>query len=253
MPAFGNLVIMEAAEGQKIQDPYFCTTQWTVILNASQSGPDGQRALERLCESYWYPLYSFARRKGNSPEDAQDLVQGFFAQLLAGDGFAGVASAKGKFRTFLLTSFVYYMTNEWKRANALKRGGAVQFISLNGDDAEGKYKLGPVEHTTPEVLFERSWAETVVARVAAQLREEYERAGDGARFARLKEFLMGGAEARYASTAAELGLSEGGVKTCVRRLRLRFRDLLREELGQTVEDPAEVDSEIRHLLLALAA
>ena len=243
---------MEAAEGQKIQDPYFCTTQWTVILNASQSGPNGQRALERLCESYWYPLYSFVRRKGNSPEDAQDLVQGFFEQLLAGNGFAGLAAAKGRFRTFLLTSLVYYMANEWKRANALKRGGAVQFISLDGEDAEGKYKQEPVEHTTPELLFERSWAETVVARVAGQLREEYDRAGDSARFSKLKEFLMGGTESRYAATAAELGLSEGGVKTCVRRLRLRFRDLLRDELGRTVDDPAEVDAEIRHLLLVLA-
>lgn len=245
---------MHTAEGANGRNQaWFCTTQWTVVLKASNSGPESIRALERLCETYWYPLYSFVRRKGKSAEDAQDLVQGFFAHLLAGDCIAGVDAAKGKFRTFLLTSMTNYLANEWDRANRIKRGRGIEFVSVEAQDAEGKYRLEPVEQTTPETLFERSWAETMIAHVGRQLKEEYLRAGEGQRFEHLKEFLMGGGDSRYAAIATELGMSEGGVKTCVRRLRFRFRDLLREELAQTVDDPKEIDEEIRHLLLALAA
>jgi RNA polymerase sigma-70 factor (ECF subfamily) len=244
---------MHAAEGENSnRNAYFCTTQWTVILKAGGSDPEARLALERVCETYWYPLYGYCRRKGNSPEDAQDLVQGFFQHLLAARSLAGLDAAKGKFRSFLLRSLNNYLANQWDHANRIKRGGGIQFVSIHAQSAEEQYQVEPVEETTPESLFARSWAETVVKQVGRLLKEEYSRAGELERFEVLKQFLMGGGDSRYDEVAGKLGLSESGVKTCVRRLRLRFRDLLRMELSQTVEDAARVDEEIRELLQALA-
>ena len=135
---------------------FFCTTHWTVVLKAGRSGPDAQKALARLCEAYWHPLYFFARRKGKSPEDSEDLVQAFFAHLLEGGQFAGVDSAKGKFRSFLLASMTNFMSNDWKRGNRAKRGGGAPIISIDAQDAEGRYLVEPSDLVTPEMLFERS-------------------------------------------------------------------------------------------------
>jgi RNA polymerase sigma factor (sigma-70 family) len=232
----------------------FNTTQWTMVLNArDQDSEMGRAALERLCQTYWYPLYAFARRKGRSPEDAQDLVQGFFEQFLSKGYLETVAREKGKFRTFLLACMTHFMANEWESRNRQKRGGGTTTISIDAGTAEERFKLDPADPATPpDAAFDRAWAEAVFDQVIAELRQEYELLGEKERFEALNSCLMGsGAEEGYKEVGARLGLSEGGVKTVVRRMRLRFRDILREELAQTLTEEADVDAEIRHLLLAL--
>jgi RNA polymerase sigma factor (sigma-70 family) len=230
----------------------FNTTHWTMVLKAQDtSSPDSEEALERLCRDYWRPLYYFARRKGNSPEDAQDLVQGYFAKLLEKKYLKDADRERGRFRTFLLSSFSHFMANEWDKQSRLKRGGAVPSLSIDAADAEGSFPLLPVEHFTPERLFDRAWAQTVVDTVFLKLREEFMERGEGERFHLLHPALMGGELDGYKEIGARIELSEAGVKTFVRRLRLRFRDLLRDELRHTLDDPLKVDEEIRHLLAAL--
>jgi RNA polymerase sigma-70 factor (ECF subfamily) len=237
-----------------VQQPaIFLTTHWSVVLRAGGSGEEAKAALEELCRAYWYPLYFFLRRKGNGPEDAEDLVQGFFERILSSGALARVTAEKGRFRTFLLTGLSNYMTGEWLRRTRQKRGGAIEMLSLNAAEAEERYCLEPIDQQSPEVLFEKRWAETVVARAVANLRKEFESKGQRERFVRLKPFLMCEAATElYRDTAASLGLSENGVKTQVRRMRLRFRDILRQELARTVADPSEIDEEIRYMLSCLA-
>jgi len=231
----------------------FCTTRWTTVLKAK--GGDSQRseALESLCRTYWFPLYAFVRHKGKSPEDSQDLVQGFFEQFLMKDYLASVAQDKGRFRTFLLTSLTHFMANEWDKTNRLKRGGGRQIFSIDALEAEERFKLEPADKGLgPDAAFDRAWAQTVVDAVFSRLRAEYARLGEADRFELLNVSLMGGeAEGGYAEIGTKLGLSEGGIKTVVRRMRLRFRDLLRSELSETLAEGVEVDDEIRHLLVAL--
>lgn len=236
------------------QPEVFHTTHWSVVLRAGASGNDARDALEDLCRTYWYPLYFYARRKGNSPEDAEDLVQGFFESILGSGSLARVSAEKGRFRTFLLTGLTNYMASEWVRRKRQKRGGEVEILSLDAAGAEERYRLEPLDQQSPELLFDRRWAETVVAKAVARLREEYERKDGGDRFARLKPLLMRepGAEL-YAQAGAALNLTENGVKTQVRRLRLRFRDILREELAHTVSAIPEIDEELRHLLSCLTS
>jgi RNA polymerase sigma factor (sigma-70 family) len=235
------------------QARYFGTTQWTMILQAKDlSSPENDQALERMCRAYWYPLYSFARRKGNNTEDAQDLVQGFFQRLLEKDYLRSVERDRGKFRTFLLTCFCNFMTNEYEKSNAQKRGGNAATFSIDALSGEERYQYEPAGGVTPDQAFEREWAQTVVDLVLSRLRLEYEKAGIVERFDALASSLMGGQnDQSYETLGAKLGLSANGVKTLVRRMRLRFRELLREELRQTIADPAGVDEELRHMLEAL--
>lgn len=232
----------------------FRTTQWTLVLSARDNlSGEADKALERLCQTYWYPLYSFARYKGSSPDDAQDRVQGFFEKLLSRNYLRSVNREKGKFRTFLLTAFSGFLANEWDKRNRLKRGGDRQIISFDGDCAEDRFKRELVDPAiTPDAAYDRAWAQTVFDRVISKLREEQKKLGEERRFDALNFCLMGGdAEEGYAQIGADLGLSEGGVKTAVRRIRLRFRDLLREELAQTLAPGSDVDQEIREMITAL--
>ena len=231
----------------------FSTTQWTVVLGARDpASAESAAALEHLCRSYWHPLYFFARRKGSSPEDAQDSVQGFFEKLLEKEYLKSVARDKGRFRTFLLTAFSHFLANEWDSRHRTKRSGGATVISLDGIDAEERYRLEPADLLTPEKLFDRSWAETVVNLVTARLESELADSGEAKRFDALQSCLRGHTgDEGYAALGTKLGLSEGGVKTVVRRMRLRFAALLREELAQTLANPADVDTEMRHLLEAL--
>jgi len=229
---------------------WFRTTHWSVVLAAGATpSPSAAEALEHLCRSYWYPLYSFVRRKGYSPADAEDLTQGFFACFLEKRYLDDVAREKGKFRTFLLSSLSHFLANEWDKSNRLKRGGGATHLPLDTVGAEDRYTHEPAVAVAPEESFDRNWAETLLASVLARLRAEFEGAGKRTRFDELKPFLLGEPEAgAYAKVAGRLELSEQGVKSAVHRLRQRFRELFREEIAHTVATRSEIDEELRYLI-----
>jgi RNA polymerase sigma factor (sigma-70 family) len=234
----------------------FATTHWSVVLAARQPDEKSAAALDTLCRAYWYPLYAFARWQGQSPDDARDLTQEFFAQLLARGGLTSADPERGRFRTFLLASFKNLLANEWKRSGRQKRGGGAEIFSLDEVDPEQRFRLEPVENASPDKLYERRWAETFLARVIERLRQECN--GDGPerqkRFEILKAFLLEEkGTLSLADAAAQLGLSVIATKGIVHRLRQRYRDIFREEIAQLVGHPDEVEDEIRHLLQALAA
>jgi len=228
----------------------FAETHWSVVLSAGRGDDTRSReALARLCQTYWYPLYAFVRRHGHSPEDAQDLTQGFFAHLLEHHALAKAHPAKGRFRSWLLASLRHFLANEQARASAQKRGGGRTPISLDAASAETRYGLEPADHATPDRLFERNWALTLLEEVLKRLRAEQADAGKLAQFEQLEDCLMGELPApRYAELAARLGASQEALRMTVSRLRRRYRDLLRAEIAHTVSTPAEIDEEIRHLL-----
>jgi RNA polymerase sigma factor (sigma-70 family) len=233
--------------------PVFVTTHWSVVVMAGQSDtPRAQAALERLCRTYWYPLYAYARRRGHSVEDAQDLTQEFFARVLERHWLARADQSKGRFRTFLLTAMERFLANEWDRARALKRGGGRRNVPIQLDSAETRYGVEPADTRTPEQAFEYRWANALLDEVVKQLEAEFEAQGQAAAFATLKPCLVGERAAQpYAVLAAKLGMEEGAVKVAVHRLRLRYRELLRAEIANTVASDEEVDAEMRHLFNVL--
>lgn len=234
---------------------YFVTTRWTVVLAAGHRGTaESEAALATLCETYWYPLYAYARRRGSSPEDAQDLTQGFFARLLEKEYVKAADRERGRFRSFLLIAFKRFMAKDWQEKRALKRGGSRVALPLELGDAESKYSLEPSHDVTPEKIYERRWALTVLDRALASLRERYAKEGKEGVFESLKGFLAGASEgASYTEAGRVLDLGEGAVKVAVHRLRARFRELLRREVAHTVSTPDEVEDELRHLREALEA
>jgi len=242
-------------EGFK-QTEHFATTRWSVVLRAGgEPSAEAQAALVWLCENYWYPLYAYVRRKGHSAEEAPDLTQAFFAQLLEKNNLRVADPAKGKFRAFLLSSLSHFLANEWDKVRAQKRGGGKAPLRLDQQDAEQRYGLEPTHNLTPEKLFERRWALTVLDRVLAQLEEDLRSSGKAAHFEILKAHLMQSAEDEsYAQAAEKLGMSTGAVKVAIHRLRRRYRDLLKAEIGGTVAHPnrpEEIEAEIRDLFAAL--
>jgi len=229
----------------------FAPTRWSVVLAAARGGQSAcaADAMGELCRIYWYPIYAYVRRHGHDTHEAEDLTQEFFARLLAKDYLAGVAREKGKFRAFLLTSLRHFLANERDRAQAQKRGGGRIILPLDALTAEQRYRLEPADTSTPEKLFERQWALTVLEQVLDRLQAEFAAGGKEPFFAALKRFLTGdGASSSYAEIGAEFGMSAGAVKVAVHRLRRRYRDLLREEIAQTVASADDVDEEIRYLL-----
>lgn len=232
----------------------FPTTRWSVVLAAGQEAPDSPGALASLCETYWYPTYAFVRRRGHSVDDAKDLTQEFFSRVLEKHYLTGARRERGKFRSFLLASVSHFLANEWDRTHAQKRGGAAGALSLDFETAEGRFRREPAHELTPEALFEKHWALTVLDHVLALLREEYGSRGQSRQFEHMKPFLLDGqARGDYQRLAGELEMSDGAVKVAVHRLRRRYGDLLRAEIAQTVADPAEVDEEIRYLVAALGS
>jgi RNA polymerase sigma factor (sigma-70 family) len=235
----------------------FHTTRWTVVIKAAQDQTQGgQSALAELCRNYWYPLYMFARRRGHFPEDAQDLTQGFFLHLLEHRALTGVDPLKGKFRSFLLASFQNYLSDQAHRARRLKRGGRKEFVQLDQEEAEQRYRLEPGEFLTAEKIFDARWAMTVLGEVLKELRQEYAAAGKASTFDALKAFLDPGnstALPSYEEAANRLHVTSGAVKTLIHRLRKRTNALLRQAIGRTVSDPAEIDQEIHALCEALIA
>ena len=230
----------------------FATTHWSIVVSAGVGrSPEAGRALATLCESYWFPLYAFVRRAGYAAEDAQGLTQEFFARLLAQHFFAKADRQKGKFRSFLLAAMKHFLADQWDRAHAQKRGGRQTVISFDSLDAETRYRLEPAADLTPERMFEKQWALSLLEHVLSRLHAEMVAEGKSALFAALKDTLTGDRSSTYAAIGADLGMTEGAVKVAAHRLRRRYRALLREEIAQTVATSEEIGEEIRYLLSCL--
>jgi RNA polymerase sigma factor (sigma-70 family) len=233
----------------------FHTTRWTIVMGAAQSQAQGaQAALAELCRLYWYPLYIFARRRGHSPDDAQDLTQSFFLHLLEHRALTGIDRLKGKFRSFLLASFQNHISDALDRSRRLKRGGDKEFVRLDAEDAEERYQREPIDFLTAEKIFDARWAMTVLREAMRKLSDEYATTGKAYTFEALRVFLdpnSSMATPSYDEVANRLKVSTGAVKTLIHRLRKRYTALLREEVGRTVSDPAEIDEEIHALCDAL--
>ena len=225
----------------------FQTTRWTVVLAAGEGAP---RALNELCALYRAPLVAHARRRGLAPADAEDAAQGFFERLLRLESLASARRERGRFRAFLLGAFNHFLSDEWDRARAAKRGGG-RIVQL---DTAGWGSLVPADAAPgPDAAFDRAWALTLLETTFARLRSEHSAAGRGEWFDALAPCLGGRTEDPQAGVAARLGVSEPALRVAAHRLRKRYREVLREEVAQTVADPAEVDSELRHLLAAVSA
>jgi RNA polymerase sigma factor (sigma-70 family) len=233
----------------------FATTHWTVVLAAGRrSAPEADRALEELCRTYWYSLYAYVRRRGHSKEDAEDLTQGFFARFLERNYLEGASSEEGRFRAFLLAALKHYVANELDRAGRQKRGGGVAPLSLDWQDADTRYRIDPADQLSPDKLYDRAWATTLLEQVISHLRAECVAEGKAKVFEQLKPFLMvGRGDIPYAQAAASLGVNEGAARVAVHRLRQRYRELLRQEIAQTLSAPADLEEELRALFRAFTA
>ncbi|MCX6926354.1 MAG: sigma-70 family RNA polymerase sigma factor [Verrucomicrobia bacterium] len=232
---------------------WFDATHWTMVVSAGNpNSPDAQAALARLCQTYWHPLYVFVRRQGQSAENAQDLVQGFFAQAIEKNFVAGAKREKGRFRSFLLIALKRYMVNEWKKANRDKRGGGHEIISLDEQNTEMRYRAEPADESLPEKAYERQWALTLLQQVLDRLSAEFTALGKAEVFEELKVFLSGEKGGSYAEIGARLGMSEAAIKVTVHRLRQRYREVLRLEIANTVSSPEAIDDEVRSLFAALS-
>jgi DNA-directed RNA polymerase specialized sigma24 family protein len=261
----------------------FAATRWTLVLAAGgEDAPRAAEAMAELCRIYWYPLYAYIRHRGHPSHESEDLTQEFFVLLLGSEkgtgseketgtfspkgpqgapqkrclspfpSLAGVDRRNGKFRSFLLAALKHFLANQWDRTQAQKRGGGQAVLSLDALSAEGRYRREPAHNLTPERLFERQWALTVLERVLARLQSEHEAGGKAALFQTLKPFLTSGRPAAtYAEAAAALQMSAGAVKVAIHRLRRRYRQLLKEEIAHTVAKPEEIDDEIRYLMACL--
>jgi RNA polymerase sigma-70 factor (ECF subfamily) len=238
--------------GEVARRAVFATTHWSVVLAAGSDAPQAQESLEKLCQTYWYPLYVYVRRRGYAEADAKDLTQEFFARLLKGDWLGRADQQRGRFRSFLLTSMSRFLMNEWDKARAQKRGGG-QVVSLPFGSADERYRWEPADNVTPEQSFERRWALALLDQVMNRLCADYAEQNKAELFETLKPCLLGERSAQpYTMLASKLGMTEGSVKVAVHRLRQRYRQLLREEIAHTVEKPEEVEEEMRHLFAVLA-
>ena len=239
--------------GQAIVGGQFNTTHWTVVLAAGGSDPEKQfAALQQLCRTYWYPLYAYVRRRGHGAEDAQDLTQEFFARLLEKGWLEGIEKNGSRFRSFLLNALNGFLANQYDRATAAKRGGGQPLLSLDAAQAEQLYALEPVTNETPEKIFDRRWALTVLDCAWTSLRTETSATGKGQHFELLNPFLSREPESgEYAAVAEKLGMSAGAVSVSVHRLRQRYRECVRAEIAGTVAETALVDLEMDDLLAAL--
>jgi RNA polymerase sigma-70 factor (ECF subfamily) len=236
-----------------VRDGGFVTTHWSAVVAAGgELEPDTRRALEFLCATYWYPLYVYVRRQGHDSEEAKDLTQEFFRELLERRTLRFADRTRGRFRTFLLTALKHFLVNDWKKANRRKRGGGLQLLPLGSEATETRFCAEPTDDMPPDQAFARRWATLVLGRVLDRLEVEFVAAGRGRLFAALKTYLTGeGSEEGQAAIARRLGMTEGNVKVSVHRLRRRYRELLRREIAMTVEDPKAVDEEILELFAAL--
>ena len=234
-------------------DADFASTRWSIVLAAGQpSAPDARDALATLCQDYWYPLYAYVRRRVRDPNQAQDVIQEFFGRLLEKNLLVVADPKRGRFRSFLLTSLRHFLADQWDKTQAQKRGGGGELLSLDFETGESRYTLHPVDEMTPERLYDRQWAITLLDHVSLHLRQEYARAGKAEHFDQLRVFLAGRSpDHSYANAARQLNMSEGAAMVAAHRLRRRYRDLLRAEIAKTVSGPDDVDDEIRNLFASL--
>ena len=232
----------------------FPTTHWSIVACAHDgSASQARTALETLCRSYWYPLYSYTRSQGHSHHEAEDRTQEFLARLLASDAVAHARPERGRFRTFLLTALRNFLINDWERSHAAKRGGGHTPLSLNFDEAERTYRLQPIDPgLTPEQAFDRTWAVGMVERAMGAVRSDYERSGRGALFTALAPFVWGGTGEALAMPAAQLGMNVHACTVALQRLRQRVGQRLRAAVAETVANEAEIDVELRHLIAAVS-
>jgi RNA polymerase sigma factor (sigma-70 family) len=233
----------------------FATTQWTVVLAAGErSTPQSDLALEELCRAYWFPLYAYVRRHGHTKEDAEDLTQAFFADFLKKNYLEKLSAERGRFRAFLLASLKHFLANEWDKSQRQKRGGGLTHVSLDWQTADAQFQIAATNEPSPDKAFDREWAVALLTRVIERLQKECEVDGRSKQFKQLKIFLTAGKGAlSHANAARALGMDETAVRVTVHRLRKRYRQLLRDEIVQTLSDPAQVDGEIRALFGAFAA
>jgi RNA polymerase sigma factor (sigma-70 family) len=232
----------------------FPRTRWSVVLAATQRhSPESAAALEAICSAYWYPLYAYARRCGQSPHDAQDLTQEFFCRLLEKGWLASADRDKGRLRTFLIVALKNFMSKEWRRASTQRRGGSQSHVAFDTAFAESRYATDPSAHLAVEETFDRQWALTLLDLTVNRLRAEFVATGRPNDFDALKNCLMAGrGTIDYGTVAGQLGVSEGAARVAAHRLRKRFREIYREEISQTLADGADLDGELRHLAAALA-
>lgn len=240
-------------EGQDARhgESRFAATQWSLVIHAGGDSASAQPALEKLCQAYWYPLYSFVRRRGASPHDAEDATQGFFMHLIGNRSLAAVDRNLGTFRSFLLASLKNFLSHEYEKANALKRGGGLTAVALDAHTAEERYALEPKDELSPDKLYDRHWALTLLDRTKARLEAEYESSGKLPLFMAIRHTLTGDRDTPYQKLAADLGMTEGALKTAVHRMRDRYRTALRAEVAETVANPEDIDDELRVLVESL--
>src|ERR1700683_1510000 len=231
----------------------FPPTRWSLVIAAADpQRKEARSALVSLCEGYWYPLYAYVRRRGYPPDQAQDLTQEFFIRVIEGRYLDRADPEKGRFRSSLLRSLKFFVADEEDRKRAHKRGGGGIVVPLEFSSGEERYQREPAHDETPERVFERRWALSVIDRVVENLRQEFLQHGRPEHFERLKTFLLGQSDAPYAALASEMNTSEGALKVAIHRLRKRYRELFRQEIADTVADPAEVESELRFLAAVLS-
>lgn len=244
---------MAADNSQSNQPSEFASTHWSLVLAAGDRGTaDSDRALEKLCRAYWPPLYAYVRRRVTDVHEAQDLTQAFFERLLEKHYLADADPERGRFRAFLLTAFKHFLSKEWDKAKAQKRGGGRVPLPLDFAFGESYVSIDPADQLTPAQIYEQQWAVALLDRVMQRLQREMERQGRGAAFHCLKDFIIAQSESSYATAAAEIGVSEPAARMAASNLRRRYRTLLRDEIAQTVTRPEDIDDEIRQLFSTFA-
>ena len=232
----------------------FTTTHWSVVLEAQGESPAAHEALEKLCRTYWRPIFAFLRRQGIAPAEAEDITQGFFAQLLERKKFSAIRKEKGRLRSFLLGALKYFLADEQRRTMAAKRGKGQRLIPLEEFRANDRIEMEPADPVTAEMIYERRWALTVLEGVLSRLKDEYRAAGNAALFDSLKELLPDEPSSpSQAEIAVRLGMTENAVRQAFYRFRQRYQSLLREEIAHTVATPGDIEDELRHLITVLEA
>jgi len=254
-PAPDDVTSLTALGGNAHHGPAaFTTTHWSVVLEAQGESPAAHEALEKLCRTYWRPIYAFLRRQGVSPEEAEDITQGFFAQLLERRKFSAVRKEKGRLRSFLLGALKYFLADEQRRAMAIKRGEGQRLIPLEELRADKRIETEPADSMTAEMIYERRWALTVLEQVLDRLKNEYRTAGNAALFDSLKQLLPDEpGSPSQAEIAAQLGMTENALRQAFYRFRQRYQSLLREEIAHTVATPGDIEDELRHLIAVIEA
>ena len=255
VPAEDDVTSLSAIGGPALYGPAaFTTTHWSVVLEAQGESPEAQEALEKLCRVYWRPIYSFVRRQGIRPEEAEDITQGFFAQLLERRKFSALREEKGRLRSFLLGALKYFLADERRRAMAIKRGKGQRLIPLERLRVDERIEMEPSDPVTAEMIYERRWALTVLENVLSRLKDEYQTAGNAALFDLLKQLLPDEpGSPSQAEIAAQLGMTENALRQAFYRFRQRYQSLLREEIAHTVATPGDIEDELRHLIAVIEA